>query len=167
MAKQKGKGEGLCSGECGWKGAAQGAASMAGDVECASPSACPALVARSGVRRALMGQRRRSETVRRRQGQRHGLDREARQQRCRARSSAPALGQRRAGAWQRLFVIASSLFSCGMWCPGVRHQTVAQRWCSSGRRQRAALPCSRVQGTKEEREGREKEGAGQHGFDCV
>ena len=50
MAKQKGKGEGLCSGECGWKGAAQGAASMAGDVECASPSACLALVACSGVR---------------------------------------------------------------------------------------------------------------------
>ena len=41
-----------------------------------------------------------------------------------------------------------------------------RRWWQQAA-QRAALPCSRVQGMKEEREGREKEGAGQHGFDCV
>ena len=151
MAKQKGKGEGLCSGECGWKGAAQGAASMAGDVECASPSACPALVAHSGVRRALMGRRRRSETVRRRQGKRRGLDREARQQLRRARSSAPALGQRRAGARQRLFVVASSSFSCSAWLSGVRQQAALQQRC------RAMAPEQETEQETEEGERRKKE----------
>jgi len=41
--------------------------------------------------------------------------------------------------------------------------TYGRQWSQRGA-QRAALPCSRVQGMKEEREGREKEGAGQRGL---
>ena len=134
------------------EGAAQGAASMAGDVECASPSACPALVARSGVQRALMGRRCRSEIVRRRQGQWCGLDREARQQWCRPRSSAPALGQRCAGAHQRLFVIASLSFSCSAWLPGVRQQAASQQRCRAMAPEEETEEGERRKKEREERE---------------
>ena len=123
----------------------QGAALMAGDVECVSSSACPALVARS-------------ETVRWWQGQRRGFNREARQQRCRARSSAPALGQRRAGAQQRLFVIASLSFSCSAWLPGVRQQAASQQRCRAMVPEEETEEGERRKKERERRENREATG---------
>ena len=76
----------------------------------------------------------------------------------RARSSAPAQGQRRAcGSSAALVVVASSSFSCGVWWPSVRQQAA-----SHGQRGFAAHPA--VAPEKEQRRERERRKKGKGGW---